>query len=394
MKTFCSILSVVSILFAILAFFTSEPHAAVLYVPDDYATITNAMAAAAPGYEIRVSPRPGQPYVENVILKAGVRLTGSTPEKTIIQSASSALPVIRILTANQTYPTEISGFKITGGDIGIKCDVHDFNFIDGTEIVIAGNWITDNTRMGIDLYTAKNGPKPHLIINNVITRHRDAGIILTAVARVINNTISHNGFPDDGRDRDASGIVIASDKIGSTVLYNNNITYNEGVGLETFFIPGLLPGNPVGTIEANNFYGNDKGNTNISRDIFAGGLNISQEPAYQGGNPFNYMPVPSSPCVDRGLNSAYNLDRFPLDYTQNYSGRIYNSIIDIGAIEYAPYADLIPTPTPTPTRTATPTVTPLPTLSADFNRDGYIDAKDLFLFMQQWQSITPTPQSP
>jgi len=369
-----------------------------IIVPVDALTINGAVALADEGDVIEVQA--GQTCTENVVLKAGVSLVSSSPDITLIQAASSALPVISLPQGDQegsNLVTEIRGFKISGGSIGIKIDAGDPNdLFKKIQVIISGNWITDNDSTGIDVQTKLGGP--HWIVNNLVTHHRDAGITVNSPSHVVNNTVDQNGFPGDGGSRIATGINFANDNASGSTLFNNNVTNNEGDGLFVLSIPGVLEVD-VSPIEANNFWGNGGLNANTPDDVFAGGQNISENPQYsQAGpvTPFDYMPLSSSPCLDRGVNSALDLGRFSLDLTQSPGGRVYptDGTIDIGAVEYNPHPFGQVTPTSTPTRTPTPTVTPLETRIADLNRDGYINDSDLFILQQQWHSITPTPSNP
>lgn len=385
---------------------------AFITVPDDYPTITQAMNSAVAGDTIEVLPPVSGDevvYHENVILKAGVHLMSSDPSSVTIRAASNALPVVRILKANDQYPTILSGFKVTGGSIGVKVDINkadDFNFLSGTEIVIAGNWIVDNENHGIDAYTAESSlgkVQGDLIVNNLISGHSKSGIWLGVVAVVVNNTIDNNGLPGDGEDTKAVGIAITRNNIGSSTIHNNIITNNEGFGIDTFYMEGIFDGNPIGNITHNNIWNNNgagagtAGNVNINRSLFSGGTNLIVNPQFNASTDFGYMPSSGSQCIDAGDKELYNAGRFPEllanDLTQSIGGRIYpvGGQVDIGAIEYNPNPHQLPSSTPTSTRTPTPTSTPKPTVGADLNGDGYINGLDMFLMQQQWHSITPTP---
>lgn len=370
----------------------------IIHPADGYGSIMEAMAAASPGEEIMVEPGV---YTENIVMKAGVKLWAASPDVTILQAAVSANPVVLFNQPNQdrsTRVSQISGFKIQGGNIGIKVDIQDAGDQKPAYVTIDGNWITDNESYGIELYVLNGGP--HYIVNNLVTRHRDAGIVVNSRTHILNNTVDRNGFPDDGIQRTADGIQFFDQKANGSSLVNNIVTNNEGNGLFIFYITGVLNVN-VSPILSNDFHGNGVAQVDAapSYSIIGYNGNISQPPQFRSSSSaavYDYMPLAASPCVDTGVNDNYNFVLFPKDLMQGPGGRLYPSgeTIDMGAVEYNPRPFGQQEPTATPSRTPTITPTPSPTISADINGDGYIDQEDLFLMIRQWHSITPTPSAP
>ena len=85
-----------------LLFIPVSGWAGTILVTADYPTIGEAMENANIGDRILVS---GGTYNENVVLKAGVRLLGSSPTGTIIQAVNSATPTVLL----SSYPDPASG---------------------------------------------------------------------------------------------------------------------------------------------------------------------------------------------------------------------------------------------------------------------------------------------
>jgi hypothetical protein len=123
-----------------------------------YSSIMEAMAAASPGDDIQVWPGT---YTENIVMKAGVKLWASSPDVTILQAAVPTSPVVLFNQPNldrSTRVSQISGFKIQGGNIGIKVDIQDAVDQKPAYVTIDGNWITDNEKYGIELRVLNGGP--------------------------------------------------------------------------------------------------------------------------------------------------------------------------------------------------------------------------------------------
>jgi hypothetical protein len=368
-------------IFLVIVFaFSNGGWAESYVVPNDFATITEALQQADVRDEIEV--RTGV-YVENIVLKPGVRLWSTDPENTVIQAVDTNQPVVSILAPHETVPTVISGFKITGGKIGIKVDVQDPQFQRGTIIRIDRNWITGNDNVGIDVVQAKAGSQPHYIQGNLITLNRNSGIQLAASMCLINNTIADNGFLGDGQDVVGNGVTLSSANAANSRFFNNVVLNNEGWGIQ-----GFGDNFQINNTGFNIFFGNPDGAASWT---LTGLDNLYIDPGVEVGSGFDYKLQADSIAQNTGQDSEYNLTLAPLDITFDPAGRILEGQIDRGAFEYNPAPGQTPSPSATPTRTPTMTPTPRPTLSADFNRDGYIDARDLFEFMEQWQSITPTP---
>lgn len=271
----------------------SEGIAATRRVPQDHPTIQQAIDAAQSGDTIQVA---AGTYNEVLTLKSGITLEGDH-RNSVVQGVSTS-PVI--LCDNLTQPTTIRGFKITGGQYGIRV------MGSVTSLTIDGNLITDNlsnqSGVGIRLEsgaaaTVVNntiqasargiegfGNNALTIQGNTIANCRGAnggGICITGAQapQIINNHISscwdgainlyqtvnaylaQNRIVDNGAWNQSAGITISLSGNATARLYNNlvlnNTVYNAGSGAG---LNASGVGSVGGTIQLYNnvFAGNNK----------------------------------------------------------------------------------------------------------------------------------------
>ncbi len=107
---------------ACMAFFSvlvmaTTIRAAILQVGpgQEYSTIQSAINAANEGDVVQVAA--GE-YVENIVLKTGVNVTGAGAEKTTVRSWSESFPMAAVEGADNATA---QGFTITGGYYGVRC---------------------------------------------------------------------------------------------------------------------------------------------------------------------------------------------------------------------------------------------------------------------------------
>jgi predicted outer membrane repeat protein len=139
---------------------------ALLRVPLDQPTIGAALAAAAPGDEIRVSTS-GSPYVENIILVPGVSLLGGFDDTYTTSDPIANETIVRAAGANTVVGASVgsdvtlAGFTIEGGNTanggGLFCGP-------GAALTIADCIIRDNlaTTAGGGIQIA-SGAAPHIV---------------------------------------------------------------------------------------------------------------------------------------------------------------------------------------------------------------------------------------
>jgi hypothetical protein len=123
--------------------------------------------------------------------------------------------------------------------------------------------------------------------------------------------------------------------------------------------------------------------SNVENYTGEGVGNIDVEPQFVNAAEEDYRLLASSPCIDMGTDFEapdHDLEGNPRPV--DIPGKGFDGPgqgYDMGCYEYLP-----PPPTPTPT--------PRP---EDLNRDGKIDALDLYIFSQYWQrEVDPNPPSP
>jgi len=168
----------------------------IIFVPDDFSTIQEAIKAASDGDIIIV--RDGV-YVENVdVLKSVSIISENGPDSTIVVANASYDSIFDIFSNNVT----LVGFTIKGAssDAGVNIPF----LISGCNI--SNNVIIENL-YGIHLVTASNN-----IINNNLITNNTFGIILEASSR--GNVISNNLIKDN-----VHGISL-SESFGNEIYLN------------------------------------------------------------------------------------------------------------------------------------------------------------------------------
>lgn len=206
-------------------------NSSVIEVPADYPTIAQALAAAADGATIRLSPGV---YEESLLINRPVTLEGPGRETAQIRGNSDT-PTISVM---DTSDVTIRGLTITGGEFGVLVR-------NSKDITITGNTISDNHMRGVRVVfgsahiidnlivdTSGTGAKGIHIANalswpestvsgNVIERSGAEGI-LTNLAQVMieNNVVRDNG----GRGISINEMSIAS-------VLDNTVTGNADTGI-------------------------------------------------------------------------------------------------------------------------------------------------------------------
>lgn len=210
----------------LLAMTALPVKAAVLNVPDDFATIQAAINAARVGDEVVVATGT---YRANLQLRTGVDLRGAETARTFLQTADSTLPVIQatnisnVLLSNFTFIESTNGVLLTNST-GITLASNVFDSLSGTAITV-----------GIESVAR--------IENNAFWRNNAAINRFTTAAVVINNLFAEN-----------TGTLIAN---GITPVDPDvNVSYNcfyRNTDLEDAGIPGtnFQRGDPLLTDPAN-----------------------------------------------------------------------------------------------------------------------------------------------
>lgn len=181
-----------------------------IYVPDDYSTIQEAINYANPGDVIFV--REGT-YFEHVVINKSVSLIGESVYSTIIDG-SGVGSVVRITIGN----VNIRGFTIRGSgsqpyDSGITVD-------HCNKVNISSNIITEN-QCGISLHSCTK----IMISNNTIYSNINHGIILYYSS---DNVIHRNTIIDN-----CDGICFYAS--AKNILSSNNISLNDNYGISLYY---------------------------------------------------------------------------------------------------------------------------------------------------------------
>lgn len=187
--------------------------------PADFNTIHDAINAAHSGDMIFVYPGV---YKEHVEMKDEVNLFGSGPHVCTIDANSSWGETVKF---EGSALTIISGFKITGANIGITYS---------GPLIVRNNIITGN-QVGISLGFG-NQPIISNIINNTIASNGNSGIKIfnAPEAQVIkNNIIVSNGTYGIYCSNSSTGNISFND------VWNNSTNYYNAVALSPFTpVPG------------------------------------------------------------------------------------------------------------------------------------------------------------
>lgn len=314
---------------------TSMLSGQTINVPDDYASITEAIENAAPGDTILVDQGIYSENInflgKNIVLASNYihSLNLADIENTIIDGSSPASPDIAscvIFSSGESRSAVLQGFTITGGTgtdwIDPQFTAYTWHSGGGIFIFQSSPTIRDNNVInnhvdddsgvsgasggGICMY----GGNP-LIINNKIrnnTAKYGAGVVIDYTGCVIKNNIISNNR--GGQSYGGAGFWAIGNGSDPVIIENNTIVYNECVGngrggafylwsTELTARNNIIWGNtqnsggPVYTRDgavAHISYTNIEGN-------YPGDGNIDVSPEFE--NPF-FILNSESPCIDAG----------------------------------------------------------------------------------------------
>jgi len=246
-----------------------------LQVPEQYATITEAIAAAAHGDTILVGPGTYYDYI-NFVGKTLKLISSDGPEVTILRPRSL---VSNIVFMSGTYlpGCEINGFTFTG--TGSQAAIRTYS----AQLLIQNNIFRDNHMIpnGNTTYSVIECEAPGSIIRNNLFYNnpaycikRDPGV------KVINNTFDNNWrafeqYDTDGVREAINNIVTNSTSYGiygNTRADQNDIAYND---------------------VWNNYH-------DYATSGAADSTSISADPLYLDPANGDYRIIPGSPCIDAG----------------------------------------------------------------------------------------------
>lgn len=298
-------------------------------VPDDYATIQEAIIAAPPN-ETLILVRPFT-YVENInFLGRAITVRSDAdgdpatydpaPESTIIDGSHQASVVT--FNTGEGEDSVIEGFTLTdgSGSGGLNANGGGGVYCETASPTIVGNIITRNAAGGDGGGILSRNYGHPKIINNIITGNsafRDGGAIAcgTCYATITNNTIYGNTATESG---------------GAIYNWSSPVTVTNSI----------LWGNVADTFPV--IYTSSNGLTSVTYcDVeggWAGEGNIDSNPLFVDAVDGDFHILGDSACVDGGTNTAPNLRAFDIDG----EGRIGNGTVDMGADEYYPRVLLVP----------------------------------------------------
>jgi len=255
-----------------------------LIVPDEYATIQEAINAAEPGDIIQV--RAGT-YIENLVLDKAVALTAETFDQldparntTVINGGAGTATIT--IPSNLAQMPSIRGFVIQGGNNGIQASsafIADFNFFHSSMIAVNYQWGAGGSnrnnvyfKSGDDAIHLDNTDRPLLIENNRILYAGDDGIEVNLQDKpsppgpmdvnIWNNMIIGSredgiqfvDFPGDPQDTNRRFIIVGN-------LIVNNIKAGIGLMPNANTVEDYSGADMVEAIRVfnNTFYGNTHG---------------------------------------------------------------------------------------------------------------------------------------
>lgn len=268
----------------VMAFNRQEQAINILIVPDEYATIQQAISAAQPGDIVQV--RTGT-YNENVILDKAISLIAETFDQvnpanntTVINGGAGAATIT--VPANMVQLPSIRGFVIQGGNNGILASspfVADFNFFHSSVTGVNYQWgAGGSNRNNVyfkstdDAIHLDNTNIPLLIENNRIMYAGDDGIEVNLQEKpsppgpmevnIWNNMIIGSredgiefvDFPGDPQDTNRRFVIIGN-------LIANNLKAGIGLMPNANTVEDFSGADTVEAIRVfnNTFYGNNHG---------------------------------------------------------------------------------------------------------------------------------------
>lgn len=250
----------------------------VIYVPEDYPTIQDAINAASSGDSIIVASGIFAPATATGM--DGITLIGNGfigPEKTVITGSGGSISGVEL---NHCFDWEINGFEIYDVFQGVRLWYSDK--IEVLNVYAHGNY--EYYSVGISIEGCSNIHYHHCVSENNFY----SGIWMTNSENVfiINNTILFN----DGVSAGSNGILIVS-YIDNLQIVNNIVAFNDDDGVESVVpIPSSLR-------DYNDVYANGGQNWKV---LTPGYGCFSEDPLFTWAPPFPYFLTEDSPCIDTG----------------------------------------------------------------------------------------------
>jgi parallel beta-helix repeat protein len=200
----------------------------VIWVPEDYTSIQEAINAGAPGDTVYVN---NGTYYENIIINKTITLVGKSPETTIIDgstSNSSYGPTVWVYGTN-VRDVSISNFTIKGSANAWGL------YLLGTPNTTVENNIISNNHGGVNADASDNST----FVNNAITNNMYEGLLFfeSSGHTMKNNTIRENlynfGIEDSAFDDDIDESNLVDEK---PIYFLRNQT---GITIDSTIYPNI-----------------------------------------------------------------------------------------------------------------------------------------------------------
>ena len=279
-----------------------------LDVPAQYATIQDAIDAAAPGDTVKVAPGT---YSESLRMKAGVCLVGSGARTTTLDAHGQARTLIDLTEAPGSV---VSGFTLRGTSGIAGCATSDV-------FGCSGDWYRAAIYLGGETWDDPTRYAPPLITNNFF-EDNEIGVMLYwhGVSIIRNNVFAANRsafVANHFQDKAfiANNVFLDNGQlaIGNQAAYLDiidNIIAGSQVGIRFEYVQ-------TGKIRCNLFYDNGA-NQQDTYDVpprFTIGTdgNVEIDPQFAAAS--DYHLAPSSPAQDAGCDpgTAFEPDGSPVD---------------------------------------------------------------------------------
>jgi parallel beta-helix repeat protein len=320
------------------------PSGDVIRVPKDYSTIQEGLNAAESWDTVLISDGT---YYENIIWPHTDKVTlrsangsvttvidGSNAEESVIYVGNGQKGVLiegfTIKNGIGSIPTFHGSIRFGGGILIDECvtatiqecqivgngDPDKAEYSGGIFISRASNVTIDRceivNNLGPGIYY-RNSTVEGELKNCLVAGNAGNGIYAqSSPVRIYNNTICSNGW---------SGIYLYTPW---PYIFNNLIVSNSiGIGSDNPYISDL--------ITFNNVWNNSTNYADTVGNILGQNGNVSIDPVFVGGEPFDYHLTPVSPCIDAG---DPNYVSEPNETDLDGKPRIVGGRIDMGAYEY------------------------------------------------------------
>ena len=181
-------------------------HAAIIYVPDNFKTINEAVKNASPEDTIIVNDGI---YTENIVITKPLTIKSSKgPDASVVHALIKSEPVFKISNINEAV---IIGFTVTGSEVA---GVYLYNSSNGQLL----DNKTKGNKIGIFLYSSDN----NTVTNNIADSNEQYGIYLESSN---GNALEKNNV-NSNRDK---GIFLNSS--GRNNITNNSVNLNTWDGI-------------------------------------------------------------------------------------------------------------------------------------------------------------------